>query len=99
MGKKEYRLSANPKRTKRPLSTHPELFHKDDFTETERRKFASQQERNNKRIKEGFDVYDHRSCKPQECTAALEKQRHRLPTCKKIKQCSWAIYLGIDSLV
>jgi hypothetical protein len=100
MGKKEYRLPTHPKRTKRPVSGQPEPFHKEDYTETERWKFASEQERKNRLIKERFDAHDERSCKPQkECTAALEKQRNRPLTCKKIKLCSWAIYLGLDSLV
>lgn len=100
MGKREYRLTAYPKRTIREKQgVHGDLSNsRVDYTRTERAIFASEQERKNIRINDKFDAWDYRSCKPQEeCSAALDVRRHRLPTCRKTNECSWAIYAGINT--
>ena len=94
MRDKDYRLPAHPKSTIREKQgSHRDLsVCKLDFTRTERAIFARTMERKNRRIKEAIDAWEYRSCDKEKCSAVIESKRNRPITCKKIMQCSWAIY-------
>jgi len=100
MGKKEYRLPTYPKRTIREKQgSHRDLSNcKLDFTMRERAIYASRKARTNMRIKEKMDAWEQRSCDKQECSAYIEKRRHRPPICREVRQCSWAEYKGINNM-
>lgn len=100
MRKKKYRLPAYPKRTIREKQgSHGDLsICRLDYTRTERKVFASQIARKNMRIKEKMVAWEQRSCAPQECSVAIEKRRHLLPTCREISNCSWAQYKNYTAL-
>jgi hypothetical protein len=102
MSEKEDRLPAYPKRTIREKQgSHGDLSNcRLDYIRIERAIHASQETRKNMLIKDRLDAWNYRRCKPQdECSAVIEIRRHRLPTCRKAKECSWAIYQGIDALI
>jgi len=92
--RRQYRLPAYPKRTIREKQgCHGDLsISKIDYTPGERAYYASKLTQKNRRIKEGMDAWEKRSCKEHECFAIKEYKGDKPVTCRWFDTCSWWNY-------